>query len=171
VSGLIIEGAPEEAERTVLSLARMLRRSLDINPAPFRTLSEEFGAQMDFLDVQHARFGDRFQLITNISDDAGHCIVPSLILQPLIENVFTHGVAYAETPVKLEVSAHVKGDRLVLSIADDAKPIGPGTQTSGTGLHNVAQRLSMLYCGEASLAHGSIAGGGYSATLSLPART
>ena len=132
VSGLIEEGSHERADLTTLALARMLRGTFQRDLPPLRSLGTELAAQSAYLDVQMARFPDRFTFVDGVPAALRMREVPTLILQPLIENAFTHGVARSERRVTLQVTAHEKDGRLVIAVRDDAAPAGDGAH-EGSG--------------------------------------
>ncbi len=169
VSGLIEEGDPEGADRTTLALARMLRETFQRDLPPSRTLGAELAAQSAYLDVQTARFPDRFTFVDAVPESLRRHRVPTLILQPLIENAFTHGVARSQTPVTLEVSARSAGDQVVISVRDDAAPVGLATHKGdGIGLDNVKRRLETIYGKRATLTVAPLTPRGWIAAMALP---
>ena len=169
VSGLIEEGDPEGADRTTLALARMLRETFQRDLPPSRTLGAELAAQSAYLDVQTARFPDRFTFVDAVPDALRGHRVPTLILQPLIENAFTHGVARSQTPVTLEVTARSEGEQLVISVRDDASQVGRATHKGdGIGLDNVRRRLETLYGTQATLTVAPLTPRGWIAAVALP---
>jgi two-component system LytT family sensor kinase len=169
VSGLIVTGETGAADRTVLALARLLRAMLDRELPAARPLGEEIAAQGPYLQVQTARFPERFQLVDAVPPQLRGWPVPSLILQPLIENVFTHGVARSPGRVTLEVFARQDGDVLIVGVRDDAAPAGEGRHRGqGIGLDNVRARLATLYGEAATLTSGPREPHGWEVTMRLP---
>jgi LytS/YehU family sensor histidine kinase len=169
VSGLIVEGDAAAADRTVLALARLLRTMQDRELPAFRTLGEEIEAQEAYLAVQAARFPERFRLIDAVPQGLRERSVPTLILQPVIENVFLHGVARASERVTLELFAREDADALVFGVRDDAFPLaGAAHRGRGVGLDNVRNRLATLYGETAKLAFGDRAPCGWEVELRLP---
>jgi LytS/YehU family sensor histidine kinase len=169
VSGLIGEGDTERADRTTLALARLLRGTFQREMPPFRTLGEELAAQGAYLDVQAARFPDRFTFVDAVPEALRARRVPTLILQPLIENAFTHGVARSEDRVTLEVTAREDAERLILIVRDDASPAGKSAHDgAGIGLDNVRRRLETLYGARAALAFALREPRGWMTEVTLP---
>ncbi len=169
VSGLIEEGDTIRADDTTLALARMLRETFQRDLPPMRTLGAEIAAQSAYLDVQTARFPDRFTFVDAVPPALRTREVPTLILQPLIENAFTHGVARSKGRVTLEVAAHEAEDRLVISVRDDAAPVGQSAhEGAGIGLDNVRRRLGTHYGSRASLACAPRKAPGWETVVTLP---
>ncbi len=169
VSGLIEEGDAEGADRTTLALARMLRETFQRELPSSRTLDAELAAQSAYLDVQKARFPDRFTFVDAVPEALRGHSMPALILQPLIENAFTHGVARSPTRVTLEVSAHSADGQLVVTVRDDARQVGGSTHKGeGVGLDNVRRRLETLYGREATLTAAPLTPSGWIAAVTLP---
>jgi LytS/YehU family sensor histidine kinase len=169
VSGLILEDQPQRANRTVMALSRLLRGSLERDLPAFRPVADELAEQGGYIEVQAARFEDRFRFVDAVPQPLRAWPVPSLILQPVIENAFTHGVARTEGLVTLTVQAERAGERLRLTVVDDARPISP-RPGSGLGLDNVRRRLAALYGGGAELNAGPDGPQGWRVELLIPGR-
>ncbi len=148
ISTLVLDNRNSVANRMIGSLSAFLRYSLDSDPVQRVSLAQEIDATNLYLGIEQLRFGDRLKVTTNISIDARQALVPSLILQPLIENSIKHAVAKRESGGALEIEAHRDGADLHIVLRDD----GPGgndlaeTRTSrGVGLANTRERLRVLY--------------------------
>jgi two-component system, LytTR family, sensor kinase len=160
-------------------LADFLRASLETDPTADVTLAHELDTIDAYLAIESARFGDRLEIDIDADDAALGAMVPNFILQPLVENAIKHGVAKLRGRGTLHVCAETKGDELVLSVvnsveepgrsaANDAGPLGAGLRPStGIGLANIRQRLSMTYGDRGSLETGP-SPDGYSAVIRLP---
>ena len=169
VSGLVLEGQAERANRTVMALSRLLRGSLERELPAVRPLGAELTEQGGYVEVQAARFEDRFHFVDAVPEPLRDWPVPSLILQPILENAFTHGVARTDGLVTLTVGAEQQGARLRLVVTDDARPISP-KPGSGLGLDNVRRRLAALYGDDAQLQSAPAAAGGWRVELLIPQR-
>jgi two-component system LytT family sensor kinase len=173
LSSLILQKDFDRAERMVLSLSNFLRASLEKAPGERITLAEELGAQRQYLAIEQERFGERLRLSEAVPDELQGALAPGLILQPLIENAVKYGVARTTRPVLVEIIAEARGDRLAVTVQDDAiADIGAGVAgqppTLGVGLDNVRRRLAALYGAAGTLTCGPRPGGGFSATIELP---
>jgi two-component system LytT family sensor kinase len=96
-------------------------------------------------------------------------MVPSLILQPFVENAIKHGLSHSLTPVRLEIGARRDGGRLKLWVADDGTgSVSPCPSGLGCSLTNAGRRLHLLYGPEASLSYGPCVEGGWRVDVELP---
>jgi signal transduction histidine kinase len=173
LSSLILQKDFDRAERMVLSLSNFLRASLEKAPSDKITLAEELTVQRQYLAIEQERFGERLVLRETVPAVLQDALAPGLILQPLIENAVKYGVARTTHPVLVEIIAEVRGDRLMVTVQDDAVPETAATgakplQTLGVGLENVRRRLAVLYGAAGVLTAGPRPGGGFAATVELP---
>jgi two-component system LytT family sensor kinase len=149
ISTLILERDTDLANRMVTRLSRFLRFSLDNDPLQKITLEEELEAIGLYLGIEKVRFEDRLKLELDIEPEARNALIPSLLLQPLVENAIKYGIARAEEGGTLRIAARVFGDELLIELSDD----GPGCAlvdgaipgTEGVGLRNTRERLEELY--------------------------
>jgi hypothetical protein len=149
ISTLILEKDNELANRMVTRLSSFLRYSLDNDPMQKITLQQELAALQLYLDIEKVRFEERLNLELDISAEAEQAMIPSLLLQPLIENAIKYGIARAEQGGTLRVAAKVFAGDLLIQLSDD----GPGCQldhgeipeAKGVGLRNTRERLAELY--------------------------
>jgi len=147
ISTLVLDGRGEIANRMVTGLSGFLRYTLDSDPMQRVTLDEELGAMSRYLGVEQLRFGERLQVRLEVSDEARAALVPSLVLQPLIENCIKHAVARRIEGGSIEVAARREGEELVLRVADDgpAQAEAAAAAECGVGLSNTRERLRVLY--------------------------
>jgi two-component system, LytTR family, sensor histidine kinase AlgZ len=157
---------PAAARRMCLLLADFLRETLAMGARDRIPLSSELALARRFLAVEQLRFGGRLR-VEITAGDAEACEVPPLLLQPLVENAVTHGIAHM-----LEGGAvHIRAERRAASVAitvdspcDPDRPAGRGT---GLGLENVRERLRRLYGNDAAL-RTEETGGRFTARLEMP---
>lgn len=172
VAGLIEEGATKRAENMVLSLSSFLRTTLSFDPMHEVMLADEMALQRAYLEIERERFLDRIRLEIDLPDDISTALVPSLILQPLVENAVKHGVGTVPGAVGVYIRASRKGGRLMLAVENDiATENTTGKPGTGTGLRNVEDRLRARFQHDGRFTHGPIAGGRYRAMIDLPYRT
>ncbi|MCS6242734.1 MAG: histidine kinase [Opitutus sp.] len=182
VSSLIHEN-PRQADAMLCSVCDLLRSVLDSGERREVTLAEELALVERYLDIQRIRFADRLTLKLEINPDTLTAAVPTLLLQPLVENAIVHGIAPHTRPGLVTLRARLHGHRLHLEVADD----GPGAQTqhhldprptpsassvasSGSiGLNNTRNRLAALYGDDHSFSLKTGPGGAL-ATVELPLR-
>ena len=117
------------------------------------------------------RFPDRLRVKMNIASDASDAMVPSLMLQPIVENAIRHGIAPRAAPGTVSVSATREGDSIVLSVEDDGVGLTrEPSESKGIGLANTRSRLAQLYEHFEFLV-GPRAGGGVGVRIVFPYRT
>lgn len=162
---------PEAAERMTLQLSSLLRVSLDCDGAQLVPLQQELRLLQSYLDIQQTRFQDRLTVRMAIDPGSLSLLVPSIMLQPLVENAIRHGIARSAAPGRLEISASKQGESLIIEIEDNGVGLMTGAQTSssGFGLRNTRARLEQLYGNRHRLRLQSGQGGGCRVTLELPA--
>jgi len=153
ISTLVLDHKQDTANRMVGSLSSFLRYSLDSDPVQRVTLAQEIEALHLYLSIEQIRFGDRLQVSIAVDDAARTALVPSLILQPIVENAIKHAVAKREEGGHIEIVARRIGTApndswLDVHMRDD----GPGcpafdarTNHTGVGLANTRERLRVIY--------------------------
>lgn len=175
IAGLIEEGSTDQAERMVLSLSTFLRTTLALDPFNDVLLAEEIALQEEYLSIEQERFSDRLNFSIAVDGDAANGLVPSLILQPLIENAIKHGVGVTRGKVGISLEAYRRDDRLCIGIENDmpsekelpfARPIG-----MGVGLQNVADRLRARFGNDCLIQSGPTSSNCFKVALELPWQT
>jgi len=149
----LIEHNPAQAELMTERLAECFRYTLSRQDKALSTLDEELRFVRQYLDIEQARFGERLRVELAEAGEFSAAMVPTLILQPLIENAVRHGVAPKPEGGRISVSARREGDCLHLQIVDDGVGMQHVTdkRSHGIGLQNVRERLQALYCERAQL--------------------
>jgi two-component system, LytTR family, sensor kinase len=134
-------------------------------------LGEELELVKAYLAIEEARFRDRLRTNVDASGAARDCLVPPLILQPLVENAIRHGVSAISSAGRVGVSAALENGNLLLTVTDDGPGVGARSSQpgSGTGLRNTRERLAQLYGDDAELRIDSPANGGTVVTVRIPA--
>ena len=161
---------PAKAEDMLLSLSELLRIALNSSQRQEIPLREEMDFLGRYLAIQKMRFGDRIEVIEEIQPAAMDCLVPALLLQPLVENAIRHGLEPLGRPGELRITGSREGEWLKLSVEDNGVGLKQGNSRSGVGLANVRERLVTL--------HGNAYGfelveqpeGGVAVNMKLPAR-
>ena len=148
ISTLILDSENRVANQAVMRLSEFLRYTLDQDPMKKVTLRQEIEAMNLYLTTEKLRFGDRLRLEFAIEERALEAMVPSLLLQPLIENAVKFAVSPSEQGGSVRVEGRARGAMLELAVSDD----GPGLNTGaapgagrGVGLRNTRERLAVLY--------------------------
>ena len=140
---------PPAAQAMVVQLGDLLRRLLTAGEREFSRLADELQFVTLYLELQQKRFADRLTIRVPPREDVARAWVPSLILQPLVENAVVHGLAGHEGPVTIRVEAYVSGERLVLRVLNTIAP-GKAAGLQGIGLANVRERLEVQFGAAAS---------------------
>jgi hypothetical protein len=173
IAGLIEEGDSARAERMLLSLSNFMRTTLSLDPLHDVPLADELRLQEEYLAIERERFSDRMSFRVELAEDAREALVPSLILQPLIENAIKHGVGMAEGPVDILLKAAREGQRLCISVENSmAEEAAPERRQPGMGvdLRNVAERLRLRFQDNGQLSSGPVGADRYRAVIDLPWR-
>lgn len=158
----------DAADQMVTRLADLLRRSLD-RGAPEIPLSEELQLAERYLAIMQHRFSDRLSIDYAADRAVANALVPTFLIQPLVENALEHGIARHPGPGRLGIAAHRENGYLELVVTDD----GPGVEREsawGVGLSNTKARLQQLYGDVATLRLEPAAGGGTRAVVRIPYR-
>ncbi len=149
ISTLILDKDTDLANSMVTRLSRFLRYTLDSDPMQKVTVTKEIEAIKLYLDIEKVRFDERLRLHFDISPDAETALVPSLLLQPLVENAIKYAVSQSRNGGSIGISAKLSNEQLLLEVADD----GPGLDLKygrmpkggGVGVSNCRERLRELY--------------------------
>jgi hypothetical protein len=136
---------PGRARRMCLLLADFLRMSLSLGNREFITLEEEITLAGQFLAIEQVRLGPRLMIDRRIQETALPCLVPPLILQPLVENSVRHGIAQLIDGGSLRIEAERRGGRLWVAIENPFDPDAAPADGKGIGLKNVRRRLSSQF--------------------------
>jgi two-component system LytT family sensor kinase len=133
------------ADSMLARVANLLRLTLARDDSQQVPLLEEVELAEEYLEIQQIRFGSKLQLQIQISDDVLDVPVPSMLLQPLVENACVHGVARTQRQCRLEIAATREHESLVLTVYNDGPPLRPDwKKDSGIGLRNTVERLRLL---------------------------
>lgn len=140
----------ERADRLLARLGDLLRASLQASDQELTSLREELRTLELFAQIMQERFADRVALAWNIDAQALDVKIPVMLLQPLLENAFKHGVERSVGYVGITVGAHLEGQSLVVAIGNTGSTLA-GSYREGVGLSNCRERLNVMYGGAASL--------------------
>ncbi|HXB17286.1 MAG TPA: histidine kinase [Steroidobacteraceae bacterium] len=159
---------PPAAQAMVVQLGDLLRRLLTAGEQEFSRLGDELQFVQLYLQLQQRRFADRVSVAVPQRDAAPLAWVPSLILQPLVENAVVHGLAGHEGPVSVRVEASAAGETLVLRVVNNLAPSRRGLHGPGIGLANVRERLSVQFGERASFTAGPAGDHEWVAEIHMP---
>ncbi|HMD96885.1 MAG TPA: histidine kinase [Terriglobia bacterium] len=168
----LIRFDPDTARTVLLKLSNILRRRLKTQ-VHFVPLRQELDFIDDYLDIEIVRFGrDKIHIAKEIDPDTLEMLVPSMILQPLVENAIRHGIGPKIDGGTITLRASRQHGRLVLGVIDDGIGIPPErlheVYASGIGISNVHERLKVLYGHECSLKIDSQLGEGTAIRFEIP---
>jgi len=189
ISTLVLEQQTKEANSMLTKLSAFLRFCLVSQPTQKTTLDEELYALSLYLDIERVRFQERLKIIIDISDEAKVALIPSLLLQPLVENAIKYAINTQIDGGTITIKARIKAKSkakskssitekiLHLTLSDD----GPGIshtkteaenqKSSGVGLENTKERLRKLYPGQSSFEIISRQPTGVMITITIPYET
>jgi two-component system LytT family sensor kinase len=170
----LIRSQPDTARTLILKLSALLRRLLRSHQH-FVSLREELESIDEYLDIEVIRFGPKLRVRKEISPDTLDVVVPSMILQPLVENSIKHGFARKVGPGVITIRSRLERGRAVIEVEDD----GLGfmierleqPMSSGIGLANVRERLAVIYGDQYQLKLTSEPGRGTNARIEVPELT
>jgi len=155
ISTLILDNQGKVANQAVGRLSDFLRYTLDQDPLKKVTLRQELDALNLYLGIEQLRFGDRLRLEFDIDEAATQALVPSMILQPLVENSLKYAVAPREEGGRLRIEAREDAGHLRLVVQDDGPGLPVGVELGagrGVGFRNTRERLAVLYGDQQKLA-------------------
>lgn len=177
ISTLVLEKDGRQANQMLTKLSAFLRYSLDSDPLQKTSLAEELRALQLYLDIEKTRFADRLKIKLDVDDEALDARVPSLILQPAIENAIKYAIAHMESDGEIAIIARREGEMLKLCVCDNG-PLAPENPEEllrnakmGVGLVNMRERLAHLYGARQSFALSRMTPHGLRVSLTLPFET
>jgi two-component system, LytTR family, sensor kinase len=155
------------AEDMVVDLAEILRASSAESTLQETPLRRELALVACYLRIQQRRFGDRLRVSQVVAEELLDAAVPALVLQSLVENAVSHGIAPLGRTGTVEIRVYRRDSQLVLQVEDDGVGMQDGVST-GTGLANARRRMSQLYGDQQSLEVAGAPGRGVSAIACIP---
>lgn len=185
ISTLVLLKQTEPANAMLTRLSGFLRHTLITEPGSQVTLEQEVETLQLYLDIERMRFEERLRTHFDIADDALEASLPSMLLQPLVENAIKYAVSPQEEGARISLAARIIGDRVRISVSDT----GPGVdgplqhnlldlpaqtdapdmaQSTGVGLTNIRNRLIQAYGDNHKFETNSQPGGGFTVTLEIP---
>ncbi len=166
---------PVKAMKMTRQLGKFLRYSLDYDPGQTTDLQQEIESLNEYIEIEKTRFPDRLVVNFEIADEARQAKLPSMLLQPLVENAIKHAIADSETGGCLGISAWVEEGRLCLEVADDGPGIplvgGEPILGKGVGLRNTIDRLKTLYEDDCKIILRAVKPSGLRVSIQMPFET
>ena len=169
----LVRSDPRAAERMLARVGDVLRMALRLDLTAEITLQEELDVALAYLDLEKVRFRDRLHVAVDVEPGLADALVPSLILQPLVENAIRHGVSRKRGAAELRIEARREDSTLRLAILDNGAGFeltDEGEVEPGIGLGVVRARLEKLYPGAAGCHLSNQSGGGAAVELRFPLR-
>lgn len=175
ISGLVRKQDNASAVEMIARLGGLLRTTLDQELAPAISVAEEVALLEQYLDIERVRFGRRLTVQVDVALDAADAMVPTFLLQPLVENAIKHGIGMRLGDARIDVCIWLDDDRLRIEVRDSGVGFAENTATAGrpegTGLANTRARLVAMFGHAATVELGNVSAGGASVQLSMPFRT
>jgi two-component system, LytTR family, sensor kinase len=169
--GVLMQEDVDAASHLLVSLGDLLRMALERRENEI-TLQSELEFVGKYLEIEQTRFHDRLKVRMDVPTDLLGIYVPSLALQPLVENAIKHGISVDSAAGRLEIAAQRNNGRVSLRVRDDGPGPTPGSRLRfGVGLNNVQSRLKQLYGDESSLELTRRDGRGCEAIITIPLRS
>ncbi len=172
INFLAVEGDGAGVVTMVGRLAGLLRSSMQPAQSQLTTVTEEMKLLDQYLAIEEVRFGDRLHVTRHVAPAAATDALPSLLLQPIVENSIKHGFSRRIDASRLDIDVRREGGTLVVKVEDDGPGLPPGwemTTGCGRGLKNVIERLDKLYPGAWTVTLTNRPAGGVVTELRIPA--
>jgi two-component system LytT family sensor kinase len=167
----LIRTQPETARTLITKLSGLLRRLMR-STDHFVTLREELESVDEYLDIEVIRFGPQLKVVKHISPDTLDVVVPSMLLQPLVENSIKHGLARKVGGGRITIKAAIRDRHTIIEVHDDGLGMSEDRLEhalgGGIGLSNVNERLRTIYGANCTLKLTSIPGAGTCASVEIP---
>jgi two-component system, LytTR family, sensor kinase len=168
----LIRSQPETARMLIVKLSGLLRRLLR-SQEHFVTLRQELEAIDEYLDIEAVRFGSKLRIEKSIDPDSLDIVIPSMLLQPLIENSIKHGLSPKVGEGRITIRSVLQNGHAIIDVIDDGVGVNPANADrvkngAGIGLRNVNERLKVIYGANYQLQLDSVPGEGTCARIVIP---
>jgi len=167
ITVLVRDHKNQDASRMLELLGRVLRQVLQSEKRQEVTLEEELEFTERYLAIEQVRFSDRLKVIFKIEPEARDVLVPTFILQPLVENAIRHGISQRTEAGLIEIEVALSNNDILLTVKDNGPGYTPGVE-AGVGLANTHARLETLFGDHAQLEVTNLNGLGTAASIRLP---
>ena len=168
----LIRSQPETARMLIVKLSGLLRRLLR-SQEHFVTLRQEFEAIDEYLDIEAVRFGSKLRIEKSIEPGSLDIVIPSMLLQPLVENSIKHGLSPKVGEGRITIRSVMQNGHAIIDVIDDGVGVNPANADrvktgAGIGLRNVNERLKVIYGANYQLQLDSVPGEGTCARIVIP---
>lgn len=150
---------PDAADKMITQLSNLLRISLENIGVQEVTLEEELNFLDQYIEIQKMRFQDSLEIKMDVDSSSLNIMVPNLILQPIVENAFKHGVENNPGDKRITISSKIKDKMLMLAVEDNGPGINKSSLNEGFGLKNTRERLKQIYENRSELIMENTSGG------------
>jgi LytS/YehU family sensor histidine kinase len=167
----LIHRDPRAADQMVARLGDLLRLTLDNHGIEEVSLKEEIEFLEKYLEIERTRFHDRLSVRLEVAPDSLDARLPTLLLQPLVENAIKHGISARPGAGLIEISAHRENGSLMLAVRDDGTGLPADWEACtslGVGLANTRARLAQLYGARHTFTLANVPGGGLEVAIVIP---
>ena len=183
ISTLVLLKQTEPANAMLTRLSGFLRHTLVTQPGGKVSVAQEVETLKLYLDIERMRFEERLRTVFKVEPAAARAALPSLLLQPLVENAIKYAVSPQEEGARISLTAQVVGGRLRLTVADtgpglqgraleprryDSRPSADGTVSTGVGLANIRDRLAQAYGEDHRFQIDTPPEGGFTVVIEIP---
>ncbi len=174
INSLIESREHQIAQKMTIQLSKFLRFSLENNPDSMINLTEEINILNLFMDIEKVRFGERLTFDFIIEEQAEKAKIPSLLLQPIVENSMKHVIAKNENGGTIKIRAKIVQNRLILELSDTGsgekinKRVFDNFQCKGVGLRNTNERLGVIYPNNYTFNMQVLPSGALKTTINIP---
>ncbi len=169
ITSLVSQNKNDAAMETLAHLNTILRTTLQRRGPEKVPFTEELQLVESYLAIQKVRFADRIEIDIQTTSEARKGLVPSFLLQPLVENAVRHGIESKKSGGRVETRAEKLGDKLWMRVRDNGNGTSlVGSSGHGIGLNNIKERLVFFYPNAHQFEIESLSGGGYQVTIQIP---
>jgi len=165
--GMIVEN-PTQAQDMVTRLANILRHNLLRDSNPSQTLGEQIEFTTDYLALETVRFEERLQTRFSVATETRACVIPTMLLQTLVENAIKHGIAHLPDSGEISVTSRFEGGALVITVENTGALAPSPAGSTRVGLKNLRERLRVLHGPAATLDLAATGTGKVCATVRIP---
>jgi LytS/YehU family sensor histidine kinase len=172
ISTLVLLKQTEPANAMLSRLSAFLRYTLVNEPSAEVTLAQEVDTLRLYLDIEKMRFEERLRVRFDVDPRVSEARLPSLLLQPIIENAIKYAVTPSEEGADIILTAHLVGQNVRITVSDSGGGLNPDmsvtTTSTGVGLANIRDRLSQAYGDRHRFETRNAPGGGFTVTIEIP---
>lgn len=161
---------PAGSRKMCLLLSDFLRKSLSLGAKRFITFEQELELISGYISIEQIRLGSRLRIDMKVAEETKLCIVPPLLLQPLVENALNHGIRHLLEGGEIRITAEKREGRMRIAVENPMDPEKPSSKSEGIGLDNIRRRLQTIFAHEGQL-DCIESENNYRAIITIPANT